>query len=100
LPTTFIGQKIKQRRLFRLFLAGFIDLLYNLKRQDNVADVVGLAVPNKFDFTFVLEEQETIFFRQTLNMKPPRLRDANPPTKGALAPKSTWLQTLKTRKHA
>ncbi len=42
------------------------DLTPNLKREDNVADLAELAVPNQFHLALVLEQQEAKLIRQGL----------------------------------
>ncbi len=50
--------------LFLLFGARLVHLLNHLKRQDDVADLAALTVPDQFHFALVLEEQETKLVRQ------------------------------------
>jgi hypothetical protein len=37
-----------------------------LERQNNVTDIVRLAVPDKLDLTFVIKEEKTVSIRQRL----------------------------------
>ena len=41
-----------------------VDLLDYLKGQDDIADLVGLAVPDQLDLALALEEQEAVLVRQ------------------------------------
>jgi hypothetical protein len=59
-------QVLLRGRIFRLFGAGLVHLFDGLKGQNDVADLIGLAVPDKLDLALVLEKQEAVFFRQGL----------------------------------
>jgi hypothetical protein len=59
------GEEVRlQGSLFGLFGARLVHLLDDLKGQDEIADLVALAVPDQFDLALVLEEQEAKFFWQ------------------------------------
>ncbi len=48
------------------FGAWFVHLLDHLKRQNDIADLAGLAVPDQFHLALVLEEHKAKFIRQRL----------------------------------
>jgi hypothetical protein len=66
LPPAGIEETKLEARVFGLLGARFVHLLDHLEGQDDVADLVGLAVPDQFDLAFVLEEQETVLVGQRL----------------------------------
>ena len=43
-----------------LFGARLVNLLDDLKWENDVADFAGFAVPDEFDFAFVFEEEEAV----------------------------------------
>ncbi len=64
-PGTFLCLWL-QCRVCLLFGARLIHLLDDLKREDNVADLAALVVPNQFHFALVLEEQKAKLVREGL----------------------------------
>ena len=48
-------------RIFRFLRPGFIDLLYRLKGQDDIADLVCFSVPDQFHFTLGVKKENTVF---------------------------------------
>jgi len=40
----------------RFFGAGFVYLLNRLKRENDVADLVGFSVPDELDFAFIFKQ--------------------------------------------
>ncbi len=54
----------KHRDFFRFFGARLVHLLDHLEGQDDVADFVGLAVPDQLHLPVVVKKQKAIFVRQ------------------------------------
>ena len=46
--------------------ARLVDLLDDLKREDDVADFAGLTVPDELAFALVVEEEEAVVVREGL----------------------------------
>jgi hypothetical protein len=51
-------------RFFRFLCAWLVHLLYDLKRKYHIADLVGLTIPNKLDFSLISKQQKSVFVRQ------------------------------------
>jgi hypothetical protein len=54
--------------VYRPFGTGLVHLFDHLKRQDDVADFVGLAVPNQLDLSLVFKQQEAVFVWQGFSL--------------------------------
>jgi hypothetical protein len=66
LPSSGVKQTLLQRRIAGLLGARLIHLLDHLKRRYDVADFVGLAVPDEFHLALFFEEQEAVLIGQRL----------------------------------
>jgi hypothetical protein len=66
LSAAFVEHAHLQCRLFRLLGPRLVDLLDHLKRQDEIADLARLAIPDQLHLALVLEQKKTKFVRQGL----------------------------------
>ena len=66
-PLVHIEQQLLRIGTFLVALGTrFVHLLNRLKRQNDVADFIRLAVPDQLDLPFVVEQQKPILLRQRL----------------------------------
>jgi hypothetical protein len=61
LPTAGIEA---QFLVIAIFFARLVNMLQRLEREDGGADFAGFAIPDKFDFAFIIEKEEAVFVRK------------------------------------